>query len=134
MLVRGMKIDNGENAGKVWRFLNQKGPTSKSCIIKDTKIKEKEFYSAVGWLARENKISRTDEDIYKLENTNLSDEIGLGAGRIWRILDIWGEVDITTIKKLSELNNSQIYTALGWLFREDKINFNQKISKYELKN
>ena len=133
MLVRGIKIDNGENAGKIWRFLNQKGTTSKDIILENSKIKERDFHSAVGWLARENKISRTGEDIYKLDETNLTDEIGMNAGRIWRILDIWGEVDISTIKKLSELNEKQIYSALGWLSKEDKIFFDKELSKYELK-
>lgn len=46
----------GDNAGKVWNLLNSQGEASISSISKITQIKIQDAYSAVGWLARENKI------------------------------------------------------------------------------
>jgi len=50
----------------------------------------------------------------------------LHAGRVWKVLDIWGDADIQTLKKLSELDEDQVHTAIGWLAREDKITINSK--------
>jgi hypothetical protein len=119
--VRDITTKFGTNAGIIWTALNEKGCLEKEDIIKVTKLSEKEFYSAIGWLARENKISREEPDCYKLEKTNLDSEIGSHAGRVWKIIEIWEDIDIDSIKKLSDLNDYQIQTALGWLAREDKL-------------
>jgi hypothetical protein len=46
----------GQNAGKVWQMLNDKGPLSETKLIRSTFLKEPQLCVAVGWLARENKI------------------------------------------------------------------------------
>ena len=60
----------GENAGKVWNILNSQEEASISSISKLTQIKIQDAYSAVGWLAREDKISREiknkNQFLYKL--------------------------------------------------------------------
>ena len=124
--VRNITTKFGENAGKVWSVLNEKGCLEKEKILDVTKLSENEFHSAMGWLARENKISKTDQDRFKLDNTNLDSEIGTHAGRVWKILDIWQDADFTTLKRLSDLSDDQINSALGWLAREDKISVNEK--------
>ena len=47
----------GENAGIIWKIIND-GITDKEIdrVLKESKLKKKEFYMALGWLARENKI------------------------------------------------------------------------------
>jgi hypothetical protein len=129
--VREITTKFGNSAGKVWSALNDKGCLDKDKIIEITKLNENEFHSAVGWLARENKISKIDNN-FKLDNTNLEKEIGTQAGRVWKILDIWEDADFTTIKKLSDLSDEQINCALGWLAREDKIDLSEK-RKFTLK-
>jgi hypothetical protein len=62
----------------------------------------------------------------------LTIEIGKIAGRIWKIIDIWDEVDITSIKKLSGVDENQIYSGIGWLAREDKLELNEE-QKFRLK-
>lgn len=47
----------GINAGLVWNALNGVGKLTLKEIRKATKLKEKEVYAALGWLAREGKIS-----------------------------------------------------------------------------
>lgn len=46
----------GEFAGKIWAALNTNGAMTQKEIKKVTKLNEKKFYLAIGWLLRENKI------------------------------------------------------------------------------
>ncbi len=46
----------GSNAGKIWHFLNTQKEADVTAIIQQTKIDEQDVHSAIGWLARENKI------------------------------------------------------------------------------
>ena len=130
--MRDITTKFGTDAGKLWSVLNEQGCLEKEEIKKVSKLSEEDFYSAIGWLARENKISREDSDYYKLENTNLDSEIGSQAGRVWKILEIWEDVDIESIKRLSDLDDTQVYSALGWLAREDKVDTSEK-NRYKLK-
>jgi len=52
----------GENAGKVWRLLNEKGELTFAQIKKELKGKNEELYMALGWLLRENAIYSRDEE------------------------------------------------------------------------
>ena len=53
----------GENAGLVWNALNEGGELSVKALKKATGIKaEKELYAALGWLAREGKVSMYEVD------------------------------------------------------------------------
>jgi hypothetical protein len=122
----------GENSGKIWIILNKHGCLKKEKILEHTKLIDLDFHAGVGWLARENKIIKDEEQCYKLGSSNLDVDIGTKAGRVWKILDIWGEADYTSIKRLSDLNDQEIHTALGWLAREDKIDIDQK-QKFKLK-
>ena len=130
--MRDLTTKFGQNAGEIWKLLNEKGPLTKEEIQESTKQNDDDFFVGIGWLAREDKISVDEKNNYKLSNTNLTPKIGRTAGRIWRILDIWEEADITTMKRLSEVDESLIQSALGWLAREDKICINDK-EKFNLK-
>jgi hypothetical protein len=130
--VKSLTTKFGENAGKLWSVLNGKGCLNKDEIMQITNFNENDFNSAVGWLARENKIFRENGDCFKIDNTNLVSEIGPNAGRVWKIIEIWGKVDFASIKRLSDLNDNEIYLALGWLAREDKIFVDEK-SRFKLK-
>ena len=129
--MRDVTVKFGNSAGKIWQVLNEKGCLKKDDIIQITNLNETDLHTGIGWLARENKISR-QQDWYKLENTNLDSEIGTHAGRIWKILDIWGEADIETIKRLSDLDENQVNLAIGWLAKEDKIKLDEK-NRFNLK-
>jgi hypothetical protein len=96
--VRNVIGDIGYNAGKVWSVLNGKGSLEKERILEIVNISDGEFYSAIGWLARENKISMDNQNSYKLGETNLTPEIGNNAGKVWRVMKVWGEVDISLIR------------------------------------
>jgi hypothetical protein len=99
----------GRNAGKIWEALN---------------VKNDEFHSAVGWLARESKINKQDMaqgSKYSLGETNLTTKIGGDAGRVWETLNTLGENDVSNIAKYARIDPDEVHAALGWLAREDKI-------------
>jgi hypothetical protein len=112
------------NAGKIWQHLEEKGVYDEKTLMKTTRLTKKDFYTGVGWLARENKIKKEDKKYY-VGNTNLTEQVGSIAGRVWKILDIWEEADIVTLKKLADVPEEDIYAALGWLAREGKISFDE---------
>jgi hypothetical protein len=46
----------GENAGKIWQVLNEKGQTDIGKLRNVTGLNNQELYLALGWLCRESKI------------------------------------------------------------------------------
>jgi hypothetical protein len=47
----------GINAGIIWKTLNDSfTDTEINTVMKNSKLKKEDFYMALGWLARENKI------------------------------------------------------------------------------
>ena len=111
----------GQSAGKIWKTLNKHGVLTESTLKKNTSLTDKEFFAAVGWLARENKISKTGVK-YQLSETNLTYKIGNAAGKVYNVLvKKGGEIDVTSISRITKLKTNDAYSALGWLAREDKI-------------
>jgi len=115
----------GFNAGRVWKALEMCGPLTETQLIEETSLRENEIFAAVGWLARENKIYR-EGDMYCLEETNLTIEIGGNAGIIWNMLNNKGELDTNHISKLIQKDERYIFSAIGWLARENKIQIKKK--------
>ena len=62
-------------------------------------------------------------------------KIGEQAGKIWRLIDSQGQVDMSSIVKKTQIKIQDAYSALGWLAREDKIKTNckNKQIKFQLK-
>lgn len=53
----------GINAGSVWNALNENGTMNVKALKKATKIKtEKDLYAALGWLAKEEKLTFSEEN------------------------------------------------------------------------
>jgi hypothetical protein len=53
----------------------------------------------------------------------LEDTIGEIAGYIWNFLEDEGECSITAINEAVDEPRSRVNMALGWLAREDKLEF-----------
>ena len=132
MLVRSSAVKFEIGAGKIWAALEGERCLEKDKILKAVQLNENEFYAGIGWLARENKIFEEDEACYGLGTTNLTSKIGTTAGRVWRVMNIWGEVNIPTIGRLADMSEKEAYSALGWLAKEDKIYISEK-QMYNLK-
>ena len=110
----------GTNAGKIYDILNGEGPQVQTRLQKKTNMRDEEFYGAVGWLARENKICK-EKRTYKIGETNLTNHIGVDAGKIWEVLGRNNEIDINAMSRITKIEKIDCYSALGWLAREGKI-------------
>lgn len=62
MSFEGSCVDEiGYTAGTVWETLSQSGPMSMTRLVKETGAPRDLVMQAVGWLAREDKITIADE-------------------------------------------------------------------------
>lgn len=63
------------------------------------------------------------------------DQIGITAGAIWMYLTDNGETSLATLKKEVKAPGDLVLAAVGWLAREDKLDFavNGKTVKVSLK-
>ena len=51
----------------------------------------------------------------------MKEKIGANAGLVWEYLNNSGEQDVKDLKKACKLTDKDLYAALGWLAREEKI-------------
>jgi len=56
----------------------------------------------------------------------MKEKIGTDAGNIWKVLDEEGAKGIKELKKLTKLTEKEVYAAIGWLAREEKLIFDKK--------
>ncbi|MBN1280680.1 MAG: winged helix-turn-helix domain-containing protein [Candidatus Thermoplasmatota archaeon] len=110
----------GEYAGTIWQTLHQLGPLSEKELLAKTHLTVPQLHAAIGWLARENKI-RKENNTYAIGDTNMNPTVGKDAGKIWHALNVWGEVDTLSLSRLSRLKESEVFSAVGWLAREGKV-------------
>lgn len=61
----------GLNAGKVWRILNEKGELSMFELCRELGLTFEEVAVAIGWLARENKISFREKTTCSLSRSTM---------------------------------------------------------------
>ena len=53
-----------------------------------------------------------------------TETIGLNAGAVWNALNAAEAMGVKQLKKVTKLKDKELYAALGWLAREDKVNIN----------
>ena len=58
----------------------------------------------------------------------MKEKIGFDAGNIWKVLDEQGVKSVKELKKATKLVDKEIYAAIGWLAREEKLVFRQEES------
>jgi len=56
----------------------------------------------------------------------MNEEIGRIAGEIWHLLKDRGEMSLSGVVMALNTSQSTAYMALGWLAREDKVEFVKK--------
>ena len=56
----------------------------------------------------------------------MNEEIGRIAGEIWHLLNERGEMSLSSVVMALNTTQSTAYMALGWLAREDKLEFVKK--------
>jgi hypothetical protein len=52
-----------------------------------------------------------------------NEQIGHVAGDVWRVLDKQGGQNLAALKKTTGASNELVLAAIGWLAREDKLEF-----------
>lgn len=53
----------------------------------------------------------------------MKEKVGDVAGAVWRVLHENDKVALTALPKLVRQNDTMAYQAVGWLAREDKIQY-----------
>lgn len=53
-------------------------------------------------------------------------QIGSDAGIIWQVINDNKDIKITDLKKLTKMEIKNIYLALGWLAKENKVIFSER--------
>ncbi len=56
----------------------------------------------------------------------LKDDIGTNAGVIWQTLSNQGKLSVVKLSDITKIEHDQALLALGWLSRENKIEFSKK--------
>lgn len=51
-----------------------------------------------------------------------ADVIGTWAGQVWEALNEADVLGIKQLKKITKLKDKELFAAIGWLAREDKLN------------
>ncbi len=51
----------------------------------------------------------------------MKEKFGSNAGIVWNALNGNGEMNLKDVKKVTKLAEKDLYAALGWLAREDKV-------------
>jgi methylglyoxal synthase len=60
--------------------------------------------------------------VYKIGGTNLEGKIGFDAGMVWTVISKQQtDVDISSLVRLTKININDVFAAIGWLTRENKI-------------
>lgn len=59
----------------------------------------------------------------------MREKIGDMAGKIWKTLREKEKVDVSQLPRILKEKSVIVYQALGWLAREDKINYHTKGDK-----
>lgn len=65
-------------------------------------------------------------------HTMNTETIGTAAGLVWAALNEAEALGTKQIKKITKLKDKELYTALGWLAREGKVNFDEAEDGKEL--
>ena len=55
----------------------------------------------------------------------MKEKIGSDAGCVWQVLDAQGTKSVKELKKATKLTEKEIYAAIGWLAREEKLAFHE---------
>ena len=61
-----------------------------------------------------------------------SEKIGTYAGLVWNALNEADVLGTKQLKKITKLKDKEVYTAIGWLAREGKINIEESEDGKEL--
>ena len=53
-------------------------------------------------------------------------KIGFDAGKIWQIIEESKLIKISDLKSITKMDIKDLYLAIGWLARENKVQFSEE--------
>lgn len=121
----------GENANKILKAMVK----SKSTLVGDlyleveTKLSNDKVKEALGWLIDSRKVDAIKDKRYKsgkIKYALVDGTYERDAFIVWGSLSQNGPQNITHLKKSTNLTEENIHGALGWLARDNDIDFVQK--------
>lgn len=65
---------------------------------------------------------------------DIVEEFGLNAGRVWKTLNLQGPLNETQLMEDSSLRKNELFAAIGWLARENKINKEGELYRLDTTN
>ena len=60
-----------------------------------------------------------------LKYKKMKEKIGTDAGCLWNFLNENEPKTVKELKKLAKMTDKEIYAAIGWLAREEKLHFEE---------
>lgn len=54
-----------------------------------------------------------------------AEKIGFNAGLVWNALNEADVLGTKQLKKITKLNDKEVFAAIGWLARENKVNIEE---------
>jgi hypothetical protein len=72
---------------------------------------------------KDGQVSRRTKKATEAQPSISNEQIGHVAGDVWRSLDKEGGQSLTALKKATGASDELILAAIGWLAREDKLEF-----------
>lgn len=115
-----LKEEIGINAGRLWNTISRVNKASFTKLRSESDLGNNQVYEAIGWLAREDKISKEGRD-YVLKSTNLTFEVGTNAGKIYDLIKENNNLSLKDLVERSDMRKKDILTAIGWLSKENKL-------------
>jgi predicted HTH transcriptional regulator len=79
--------------------------------------------------AKRDKLRGETKSLNEKKEKSMKKEIGETAGRIWEILKKKGEVSTSQLPRILNKKSVVAYQGLGWLAREDKVEYQVKAGK-----
>ena len=111
----------GVSAGKIWSVLDERGCLVRDDLFELCGLSDFDFFTGLGWLACEGKVVLSEDGVFCLGEGVVVGGFGGFAGQVWRVLDVWGDADFVTLKRLTGLDDVDVDCGLGWLGREGKL-------------
>jgi hypothetical protein len=127
----------GENANKVLNTMIKsysKFLTGLDIEV-ETKLSNDKVQEALGWLIESHKVDAVRDSTNKIRYVLVDGTYEKNASVVWHALKTNGPQNITELMKTTKLSEGEVHGTLGWLARENDIDFTAKgnVRKYSIK-
>lgn len=118
----------GENSSKILRTMiksNMKMLTSVD-LEGETRLSADKVQDAMGWLIKSSKVSAVRDIENNMRYVLIDGTYEKNASVVWKSLSDKGPQNIASLRRNTSLTEEEIHGALGWLARENDIDYTAK--------